>query len=244
MKKTKITFFDLLKTVYTWLIVIVFTVFFSFLVHILYLLTYFFDKKREVLHFTSVYWAKTILFLCPWWHFQVIGKENLPDSKEAVVYVANHSSMADILAAFFLGVSFRWMAKSSLFKIPFLGWGMGLVGYIPVNRKSFTSRKNCMKVADKYVKSGQSMFFFPEGTRSLRAQDLNSFKPGAFQLACDNAVSIVPITIKGCDKLLPKGSYIPQKTNVEIIVHERISPEGLSLEELSNKCRSVILASL
>jgi 1-acyl-sn-glycerol-3-phosphate acyltransferase len=244
MQKTKLNFLDILKTLYTWSVVLVFTVFFSLLVHILFFLTYLFDKKRDILHFTSVYWAKTILFLCPWWRFQVLGKENLPESEEAVVYIANHSSMADILAAFFLGVSFRWMAKSSLFKIPFLGWGMGLVGYIPVNRKSFTSRKKCMKTADKYIKSGKSMFFFPEGTRSLRSKELNSFKPGAFQLARENSVSIVPITIKGCDKLLPKGSYVPQKTNVQIIVHEKISSEGLSLEELSNKCRSVILASL
>jgi len=195
------------------------------------------------LHALANMWGKFIQLMNPWWDFQIIGKENLAKNGDAVVYVANHQSQADILALFILGTRFRWLSKASLFKIPFLGWGMSAVGYVPVDRSSKKSGDECLRKSAAHLKKGTPMVFFPEGTRS-KTGVLGSFKSGAFRLAKSMDVAIVPITINGCTELLPKGSLFPKKAHVTITVHPKINTSDCEIEQLIQLARNAIASKL
>jgi 1-acyl-sn-glycerol-3-phosphate acyltransferase len=228
---------------YTWIVVPVLTVFFASAVVACLPLAALTDKRRNLLHHIATGWAKSIIFFNPWWKFVIEGKDNLPDRDEPVVYVANHQSQADILVVYLIARQFRWLAKDSLFKIPFLGWAMRAAGYVPVKRGDRRSHTECMRRSAEHLKLGTSMLFFPEGTRSKDSR-LQNFKGGAFKLAKDTNVSVVPITIQGATQLLPKGSLIPSAALVKITIHPKINPHDLNEEELMLKARASIQSAL
>lgn len=230
---------DIFRGIFMWLSVVVTAIITSTLVLSLFPIALLFDKKRHSLHALANNWGKSIQYLNPWWHFKIIGKENLAKKNEAVIYVANHQSQADILALFIIGTRFRWLSKASLFKIPLFGWAMSAVGYVPVVRGSKKSSERCMRISAKHLKKGTPMVFFPEGTRT-KTGELGQFKNGAFRLAVSLGVPIVPITINGCAELLPKGSLLPKSANVTIHIHEPIISKNLSADELMLKARNVI----
>lgn len=232
-----------LRAVFFFTSVIVLTVLCATAVFILFPFVYFFDKQRHSLHAIGILWAWLIKIFNPWWHFNIKGKHNLPKNNHAVVYVANHQSQMDILALFMVNMRFRWIAKASLFKIPFLGWAMSAVGYVPVVRGNIRSQEQCMLRSAEFIKNGVSMGFFPEGTRS-ESGELGVFKTGAFRLAQSTGAPIVPISIQGCGKLLPKHSLIPQKADVMITVHPAISSTDYDLKTLIEKTREAILSGM
>lgn len=90
---------------------------------------------------------------------------------------------------------------------------MAWCGYIPINRGDPTSHKEALAKAARWLQMGTPMFFFPEGTRSHDGT-LKPFKVGAFKIADENGVSVVPIAIKGAKDLLPKGSAVPGKATL------------------------------
>jgi 1-acyl-sn-glycerol-3-phosphate acyltransferase len=229
--------------VYVWTIVPILTVFFASMVILLSPFSILFEKQRNTLHRVATAWAKTIVFFNPWWTFVIHGKENLPEEGQPVVYVANHQSQADIISVFLLSRQFRWLAKASLFKIPFLGWAMTAAGYVPVNRGDRRSHVECMKKARDHLSKGTSMLFFPEGTRSKDGK-LQDFKSGAFRLARDAKVPIIPITLQGADDLLPKGSLVPSVATVQITVHPAIDSHAEDEIHLINATRIVIASAL
>lgn len=226
-----------------WISVMILTVIVACAVLIAFPFVYLIDKERHTLHGMANGWGKLIKQLNPWWTFQIVGKENLAKNGEPVIYVANHQSQADILALFILNTRFRWLSKASLFKIPFLGWGMTAVGYVPVKRGDKKSGEKCMKLSAAHLKNGTPMVFFPEGTRSKNGV-LGQFKTGAFRLAKALHVPVVPITVDGCSDLLPKGSWIPKKAHVTITIHEKIETENLDVEQIMEKARFLIASKL
>jgi 1-acyl-sn-glycerol-3-phosphate acyltransferase len=231
--------FDVLKAFFMWFSVIISTLVTTSVILVIFPIVYFFDKQRHSLHFIGILWAKFITFMNPWWTFEFIGRENLAKRGEPVIYVANHQSQADILALFILSTRFRWLAKASLFKIPVFGWSMTAIGYVPVVRGSKKSSEKCLRDSAHHLKHGTPMVFFPEGTRSKNGE-LGQFKNGAFRLSTSLGVKIVPITLNGCSKLLPKGSFVPKKAHVTIHIHEALSPEGKTTDVLSAMARDVI----
>lgn len=230
-------------TCYVWTIVPLLTVFFSTAVVIATPIAILTDKRRNLLHELATMWAKSIVFVNPWWTFVVEGRENLPADSRPVVYVANHQSQADIISVFLLSRQFRWLAKDSLFKIPFLGWAMAAAGYVPVKRGDRRSHVKCMRRAKEHLADGTSMLFFPEGTRSRNGQ-LQPFKAGAFRLAADADADIVPITLQGASDLLPKGSITPSVATVRITIHPHISSTGKSDNELMEAAQAAIASAL
>lgn len=224
-------------------VVIVLTIVFSLCVFITFPFALLFDKQRHSIHGFAIGWAYAIKLCSPWWKFHIHGKHNLAKNNHAVVYVANHQSQMDILAIFMLNMRFRWIAKASLFNIPFLGWCMRAANYVPVIRGNRKSQEQCIQRAEQIIKSGVPMLFFPEGTRSLTGA-LGEFKSGAFRLAQATQVSIVPISIQGCAKLLPKHSLIPEKAIVKITVHPPIDSTQYELKELVQKTREIILSGI
>jgi 1-acyl-sn-glycerol-3-phosphate acyltransferase len=226
-----------------WISVFILSMFFASAVLILYPFTRVFDRNSRSLHHIANIWAGFITVLNPWWKFIVKGRENLPANRQSVVYVSNHQSQSDILAIFLLKVQFRWLSKASIFSIPFFGWAMSAIGYVPVRRGERSSHAKCMALSMMHLKAGISMCFFPEGTRTKDGK-LTPFKSGAFRLAKDANVPVVPITILGTEKLLPKGAIFPRLATVEIIVHPAISSTTYSVEELIDKAEAAVASAL
>ena len=170
-----------------------------------FLLTAPIDKKRRFGHWYAQMWGRGILKLNNRWHVEVLGQQKLP-KKRPVVVVANHQGMGDIMMAFCLDLHFKWISKRSNFLVPFMGWFMFHAGYIPLVRGKRDSIEQCMKKARWWLEQGVSVLFFPEGTRS-RDGEVKSFKRGAFQLAMDAGVDVLPIGISGTIDALPKGTW-------------------------------------
>lgn len=241
--KWKSFFFELIRCVLLWVTVIFLTTFTAFSVIICFPFVYPFDKQRHFLHGMGIVWTRSILLFNPWWKFRVFGRQNLVQKGKAAVYVANHQSQADILAIYAIATRFRWVGKDSLFKTPVLGWAMSAIGYVPVVRGNKKSSERCMARSAEHLRMGTPMVFFAEGTRSKTGK-LGEFKTGAFRLAKQLNVPIIPITIQGCSDLLPKGSYFPKDARVKITVHKPISVENTTLENLIEKARNAIASEL
>ncbi|MEY2987178.1 MAG: hypothetical protein RJB13_699, partial [Pseudomonadota bacterium] len=228
---------------YVWTVTPLLTIFFGSLTVLMAPFAMLVDKRRNLLHSIATLWAKSIVWANPWWTFIIKGSENLPPADLPVVYVANHQSQADILTVFLINRQFRWLAKAILFKIPFLGWAMSAAGYVAVKRGDRRSHVECFRQARQHLERGTSMLFFPEGTRSHDGR-LLPFKSGAYKLAKECGVPILPITLEGASNLLPKGSFAPAVATVTITIHPMISSEGRSEIELSELSKSVIGSAL
>ncbi len=173
-------------------------------------------------HDLASIWGKTIIRMIPGWSIKIDGLENIPKDNDAVVIVANHESMADIWAMFFLNVQFRWIAKAEIKKIPVIGTVMRWAGYIFIKRGDRVSTAAALARSKETIDSGISMMFFPEGTRSADGK-VKKFKIGAFKLANDSKVDILPIAIHGAGVLFPKGSRVPFPSEIKLKVLPRIA---------------------
>ncbi|MCW7753308.1 1-acyl-sn-glycerol-3-phosphate acyltransferase [Desulfobotulus sp. H1] len=148
----------------------------------------------------------------------VTGKEHI-DKKATYVVVSNHQSQLDILAAFRTFFHFKWVSKIEVFRLPFIGWNMHLNEYIPLKRGDKESIREMLEKCRKTLKKGNSVFIFPEGTRS-ETGILRPFKLGAFQLAHELQLPILPIAIDGTREVLPKYSLELKSTkpmNIQIM---------------------------
>lgn len=178
-------------------------------------------RQQKKLHKWGIVWARSVIAANPHWKFMVRGEHLLPKPGQPVVYVANHVSQTDILAAFSVGMDFRWLSKASVFRVPFLGWAMKAIGYVPIDRGNKNSHKQAMARSVENLNAGIPMFFFPEGTRSPDGR-LRKFRPGAFALALEASAPIVPITLEGTERLLPKGALTPGDAEVTVTIHPAI----------------------
>ena len=165
-----------------------------------------FDRRRRFAHWYAYTWANHFHAICPFWTVVLRGEEKArPD--RAYVMVANHESSGDILLIFALKKQYRWVSKTSNFFIPFLGWMMWMAGYVGVTRGDRSSRERMMKRCRRQLAIGNSIMMFPEGTRSENTQML-PFKLGAFVLACDTGVPVLPVVIAGTREILPRNSFV------------------------------------
>ncbi len=172
------------------------------------------------------------------------GLEKLKPGR-GYVFVSNHMSICDIWAILaYVPFQFRFVAKVSLFRVPFLGWHMKRIGYIPVdNRNPRKVLKAYAKAAEK-IRNGVSIIIYPEGGRTNDGK-IAEFKRGAFVLPRHARAPIVPTTIIGSHHRLRRGSVIIHPGPIEMIVHEPIPWETYrhwSLEELTHRTRNIILS--
>jgi 1-acyl-sn-glycerol-3-phosphate acyltransferase len=173
---------------------------------------------------------------------RVEGIENVVPHK-AAIYCANHQSAMDIPILFVnLPVQFRFVAKRSLFKMPFLGWHLKRSGHIPVDRERPREAMRSLDEAAEKIRAGSSVLLFPEGHRS-RDGKIGPFKAGSFYLAIQSGVSVVPITLNGTRAVLKPGTYHVRAGQTEMIVHPPIPTGTLTrddVEALSEKVRARI----
>lgn len=144
--------------------------------------------------------------LNPYWKVKVTGLENI-DKNRTYVIIANHQSLADIVLAYRTKMQFKWVAKKSLFKVPFVGWSMSLAKHIKLERGNFGSIKKVYREAAYWLRAKTSVLFFPEGTRS-KTEEMGDFRNGAFKLAIKEHVPILPIIFEGTGTAIPKGTWI------------------------------------
>jgi 1-acyl-sn-glycerol-3-phosphate acyltransferase len=165
-----------------------------------------FDRKRKVVHAQCFWWADAIIGVNPFWDVDVYGLENI-DYNKTYVITANHQSLADIVVLYKTRMQFKWVAKESLFKVPFIGWCLWLGKHVMLSRGEFGSIKKIYRESAMWLRQDMSVLFFPEGTRS-HTDSMNEFQNGAFKLAIKEKKPILPILIKGTREAIPKGSWI------------------------------------
>ena len=246
MTERQYPFFDLIRSLMSWILVGLVTIVFFPPTFFTILALLPFDRNRKNIHPLISLWAKTILVVCPLMRIHLEGTHHLEQGRTYVL-VANHQSVADIIAVLHLKHPFKFIAKKDLFWIPFMGWALSLAGYIPLVRGTQRSGQEAVKKARDYLKRGVSVLLFPEGTRS-RDGKIHEFKAGAFKLATETGVPVVPVVIHGTRNLIPKGSVVIGR-RVEVIVQvgepRFSSRKGTSsIESFCDEVRSEMIHSL
>ncbi|MCB1179614.1 MAG: 1-acyl-sn-glycerol-3-phosphate acyltransferase [Leptospiraceae bacterium] len=232
---------DLIRSIILWILILTLTVFLSLFILILSIF-----RAQNWIHNIATLWGTIIAFLSGT-EIEVVGKEKIYKDGPVVI-LSNHQSMFDIIIFYsILNIQFRWMAKSSLFKIPVGGWAMSAAGYIPVERDDPKKAKKSLFSAAQKIKNGASVILFPEGTRGKEDGKMLPFKKGGFVLAKLAGVTIQPVTIWGANKAIPKqkGKWIQRfyKTLVQVHIHDPIPPsevKEMKQEELSNRIRETL----
>ncbi|MBT4267538.1 MAG: 1-acyl-sn-glycerol-3-phosphate acyltransferase, partial [Deltaproteobacteria bacterium] len=145
-----------------------------------------------------------------------------------------------------IGIDFKWVVKAALIKIPFLGPACNKLEHIFIDRSNTQAALKSINEAKKRIVNGTSVLFFPEGTRSGSGKML-PFKKGAFKMAMDLNLPLLPVSIVGTEKILPKGTINLLPGEVEMKIHPPISVEGYdsgSMEKLMQETRRVIQSAL
>lgn len=173
---------------------------------IIWLLTFWWDKRTWVLHRYSIFWALIYVWLNPLWKINIKGRENIRKGKTYVI-ISNHQSALDIVVLYRLYTHFKWIAKRELFNVPFVGWNLRLNRHVPIDRNSPRSAVLMMQKAIAHLKQGSSILVFPEGTRSEDGT-IRRFKEGSFVIAKKAEVAILPVILNGTLETLPKSGMI------------------------------------
>lgn len=189
----------LILAIFVWFFIVVDTLLVFIVIAILKPL----DRRGKISYRIANFWGRSIVELNPFWDLKTSGQNYIKDN-HGYVLVANHSSLADIVCLYYLGKQFKWIAKSSLFKIPVFGWTMSLLNYIPLKRGKHGSIRDSFQEAQDWLEKDVPVLIFPEGTRS-RSGALSEFKNGAFKLAIRTKKPIIPIVIRGTNEVLSKG---------------------------------------
>lgn len=177
---------------------------------------------------------------------EIRGSENLEPNLPYIL-TSNHQGWFDIFATLgYFPIPFSWLAKEELFKVPFLGRAMYSAGYIPIDRSDRRKALISMGKAAEIIRRGTSVFIFPEGTRSTDGV-VRDFKKGGFVLAAKSQQPIVPISISGSYRILPKNSWTIQPGVIRMTIGKPIFAQGgggNSRDLLMRTVREAILSNL
>jgi 1-acyl-sn-glycerol-3-phosphate acyltransferase len=190
-------------------------------------------------------WARLNSYLTPML-VKVSGRENI-DRMQSYVIVCNHQSQYDIFVLYgWLGIDFKWVMKQELRKIPGIGIGCEKVGHIFIDRSNHERALASLQAAKKKIVNGTSVVFFPEGTRS-RDGSLGSFKKGAFKMAIDLGLPVLPVTIIGTKDILPSDTMDLFPGRVRMIIHKPIDTARFNdgnIQKLMDETHAIIGSGL
>lgn len=226
----------------TWSMAVAVPLCFTMLV--IFPLVWLFDRhRRRVEHKFNKAWAW--LSTAPFNRIRIEGWENVPSDDTPAIYCANHESYMDIFTLFHLGKDFKFVSKPSIFMIPIVGWSMWLTGHVSLNRKMDAAGfRQFIAKGKTLLKQGASMVIFPEGTRSKTGK-LADFKKGAFTIATQAKVSIIPISILRSGDVMPPGKEgTLSPGDITMVVHKPINTKGKKTAQVSEECRKVIASVL
>jgi len=206
---------------------------------VVWLLVLPFDKKRVIVHMLLMYESTVLSFLIPIWKIRIEGREKAIKGTTYVV-ISNHQSILDILLINCLRYNYKWISKIENFNVPVIGWYLKMARYITVDRGNEESKIEMLEKSNNCLRTGISIMIFPEGTRSLN-NEIGFFKRGAFQLAMQANVPILPVLIDGTGGILPKhGMIFGSGHNISIKVYDPIYPVDFHTdvpEDLAQKIR-------
>jgi|SRR5208337_683885 len=176
---------------------------------------------------------------------EVHGLDRIP-SHRAVVFMANHQSNCDPPALLAVIPRVVVLVKKEFFRVPILGRAMAAVGFIPVDRRNREQALEAVEKGVQALKTGKPFLVYPEGTRSPDGR-LQHFKKGVFVMAIKAGAPIVPISVSGSNKIMPKGKFVIRPGRVRITFHEPVATEGSGVEDrqlIIDRVRQAILAGL
>ena len=189
-------------------------------------LCYPFDKKRFVVHKLSKWLTDSFFGFGLVMRRKVEGIENL-DPNGTYVMVLNHNSMVDILSIYNLPLVFKWVSKKEVYRIPIVGRLLLAHGDIVINRASTKEAMQLVHTRGKeWLAKGASVAIFPEGTRS-KDGEIHNFKAGAFILAKDAEVPILPIVLEGTDRVVRKGFFMNWSNRITIKILPPVSKQDV-----------------
>ena len=185
-----------------------------------------FWKNAEFVHKVQQFWSRSFFWLM-FLPVSVDGQEHIVPG-QSYVFVANHQSMFDVWLVYgWLPVIFKWLMKAELRKVPFVGTGCKAAGHIFIDRRSTKAAMESLKEVEKQLVNGVCTVIFPEGTRTLNGE-VGRFKRGAFQIAWDLGLPIIPLSLDGCYEVLPKGKPFVYRAPVHMHIGEPIDLKQFS----------------
>lgn len=190
------------------------------------------------------YWSRFCCILAGV-RVKVKGRENI-DKNTSYVFTANHQGAFDIWSIYgYLNHNFKWLMKKELEKIFMVGWACKCAGSVFVDDSSVSSIRHTIEESEKQLRDGMSLVIFPEGSRTWDGKMI-PFKRGAFMLAGEFKLPVVPITIDGSFKAMPRYTYIIHPTTITLTIHKPIEPgeRGFNTKVLMAQCREAIESAL
>ena len=195
-------------------------------------------------YYPGKYWSIFILrvLLLP---VKVSGRELL-DRNTSYIFVINHQSAIDIFVIYgFICRNFKWMMKSTLRRMPFVGIACAKARHIFVDRSNSSGMRETISQARETLQGGTSLVVFPEGSRT-RTGHMGKFHTGAFQLAKEFQLPVVPVSIDGAFDVLPRGSWLPRPAHITLTIHKPVTPpaDDLDRRRVSDEAAEAIRSSL
>jgi 1-acyl-sn-glycerol-3-phosphate acyltransferase len=237
---------DVIKSIIVWIIGICFMVILFPATFIVWLIVLPFDTERSVIHWMLMYQSRILVRLIPVWKINTEAKEKAVKGTTYVI-ISNHQSVLDILFINSLCYRFKWISKIENINVPFLGWYLRMADYITVDRGDELSKTIMLEKSYMCLKRGTSIMIFPEGTRSS-GTETGFFKRGAFQLALQANVAILPIVIDGTGSILPKHGFIfGSRHQVKLRILDPVMPSSFSSDnpdELAADFRLLLTSEL
>lgn len=195
-------------------------------------LTWPFQRSRRIVHELSRILVRIFFFIPPMWRHRVIGREHIDPHKPYVI-VINHRAMTDIPTLYFLPLNFRWVSKREVFKLPFFGQFLSIHGDICINRGHATeAMEQLIHKGKMWLGRGVSIAIFPEGTRS-KDGEIHRFKAGAFTLAREAGVEILPVVMEGTNTIIRPNRLFNWRNRITLRVLPPVS--AAHIEEIGVK---------
>lgn len=177
-------------------------------------------RNAEFVHKVQQFWSRSFFWLM-FIPVSVDGQEHIKPG-QSYVFVANHQSMFDVWLVYgWLPVIFKWLMKAELRRVPFVGTGCKAAGHIFVDRRNAKAAMESLKEVGRQLVNGVSTVIFPEGTRS-KDGEVGRFKRGAFQIAWELGLPVIPLSLDGCYEVLPKGKPFVRRHPVHMYIGEPI----------------------
>jgi len=196
------------------------------------------DKPRRLIHEISRVITRLFFKTQPFGRYDIRGLENI-DRRQAYVMTINHQSMADIIQAYFIPLNFRWVSKREVFKIPFIGRFLLLHGDIAIERgNGSAAMRKVIEQGRVWLGRGVSIAIFPEGTRS-KDGEIHRFKNGAFLLAKEAGVPILPVVMDGSTTILKKNYLFNWRNRISLRVLPPVSAEDVAATEVADMAERV-----
>jgi 1-acyl-sn-glycerol-3-phosphate acyltransferase len=177
-------------------------------------------NARVACKFSAVGFARVLSHLTPI-RVKVFGKENI-DKTQSYVVVSNHQSHYDpLVICGWSGLDLRWAMKKELLKVPIFGWACKKAEFIVIDRKNIDAAIASMRASADRIKNGTSVLFFAEGTRSITGK-LGEFKKGAFRMAQELKLPILPISVVNTEKILAAKSLKLFPGTADLVIHKPV----------------------